>query len=193
MLIAESDVIDDVVDAGFATLEELLSFEPSAALVMFLEQIDPAELDDAGRVLLMELWVRQQNWMAERVISATAAVCGPTPSHTDDDWSVSLVGASLGVPPGSAQAKVDVARALTERLPLCRAAMSAGHLSDYHARVIVEAVGGLDPVGVAGVDERVAQRIPGQSWSAFKRTLRTAVHRAAPKTAAQAYEQAVRD
>jgi hypothetical protein len=201
MLIAEADVVHDVVDdvvddvvgAGYATLEELLAFEPTASLVMFLEQIDPAELDEAGRVLLMQLWVRQQNWLAEKVISATAAVCGPSPEPDGDDWSVDLVAAALGLPTGGARATVGTARALTERLPLCRAAMSDGHLSDYQARVIADAVKELDPVGVASVDQRVAQRIPGQSWSAFRRTLRVALHRAAPKTAAEAHERAVRD
>jgi hypothetical protein len=83
---------------------------------------------------------------------------------------------------GGAQSRVDTARAITETLPRCQLAMAAGLMGYGHARVVAQAVreAGLDPVGVAAVDARVASKIQGQSWAAFRRTLRRAILAADP-------------
>ncbi len=93
------------------------------------------------------------------------------------DFGANLVAATLGMTNGGAQARVDTARAITETLPKCQLAMAAGHMGYGHARVVAQAVrdAGLDPAGIAAVDERVASKIKGQSWAAFRRTLRRAV------------------
>ena len=52
----------------------------------------------------------------------------------------------------------------------------------WHARVVAQAVAdaGLGAVAIAAVDAGVASRITGQSWAAFRRTLRRAVLAADP-------------
>jgi Domain of unknown function (DUF222) len=192
MLIAASDVDEVVVGDDFATLQEMLAFEPGPTVIAFLNAIDPAELDDAGQVALMQLWERQLAWMAERAVTATAVVCGPTPAVGVDDWNTDLVAAALGMTTGGARKRVAVTRAITEALPGCRAAMAAGDMSYYHTCVVVEAIDGLDAGAVAQVDTRVAAKVPGQPWVAFRRCLRAAVLRAAPDVAMAVHDQAAR-
>ena len=191
MLIAEADVDEFVVTDDFATLQEILAFEPGPTVIAFLNAIDPAELDDAGRVTWLQLWERQQSWLAEQVVSATAAVCGPTPALGGDDWNTDMVGAAVGMTTGGARKRVAITRAITEKLPACRAAMAAGDMSYYHACVVVEAIAELDADAVAQVDARVAAKIAGQAWTSFRRCLRAAV-RAGPDLAAAAHQEAAR-
>jgi hypothetical protein len=191
--VAGAGASDDV-----AVLEQLLEIEPGAQAIMFLSQMNPAELNEAGQVMLLQLWRRQQNWLAEKVLSSTAVLAGPTPSAAEgdrapdaDDWAIDLVGATLGMTTGSARNRVKDARSLLEQLPACRLAVAAGHLSDYHARIITEAVEGLTAAAVAQVDAQVAAKIPAQGWAAFRRTLKRAVLRARPDEALAAHDQVV--
>jgi len=180
MLIAADDIADEMPSAdGWATLEQLLEFEPGPVIIAFLNALDPAEIDEASAVTVMELWQRQAAWLAERMTSSIAVVAGPTPSKEaakadliGDDWNIDYVGAALGLSTGTARVRVATARRLTESLPQCRAAMAAGHLTLQHLWAIVEATADLDADAIAFVDQRVASKIRGQSWPSFRRTLR---------------------
>ncbi len=110
------------------------------------------------------------------------------------DGGVNLVAATLGMTSGGAQARVDTARAITETLPKCQLAMAAGFMGYWHARVVAQAVAeaGLDPAGIAAVDARVASTVKGQSWAAFRRTLRRAVLAANPDLVLAEHTQAMR-
>ena len=83
---------------------------------------------------------------------------------------------------GGAQTRAGVARKITESLPACQAMMAAGFMGYRQAQLVAEAVNdaGLGERGIAAVDARVASRIKGQSWPAFRRTLRRAVLAANP-------------
>jgi hypothetical protein len=198
MLIAADDIADEMpADDGWAPLEQLLDFEPGPAIIAFLNALDPAEIDDAGAVTVMELWQRQAAWLAERMTSSIAAVAGPTPTKEaakadliGDDWNIDYVGAALGLSTGTARVRVATARRLTESLPQCRAAMAAGHLTSQHLWAIVEAIADLEADAIASVDQRVASKIRGQSWPSFRRTLRRAVLAAAPDLAEAIYGSA---
>ena len=63
----------------------------------------------------------------------------------------------------------------------------------WHARVVADAVreAGLDPAGIAAVDARVASKIKGQSWAAFRRTLRRAILAADPDVVLAGHTQAM--
>ena len=197
MLIAEVDVASDVVPGvdGWASMEDLLEFESGPAMIGYLSCLDVAELDERSASVVLQLWERQQAWIAERAVTVTARLAGPTPPPPDPastdplgrdgldlDGGVFLVGATLGMTSGGAEARVQVARAITESLPACRLAMAAGFMSYRQAQLVAEAVAaaGLDQVGVAAVDARVASRIKDQSWAAFRWTLRRAVLAADP-------------
>jgi hypothetical protein len=205
MLIAEADVdvyVDECARAVAASLlpdaglgwsnEDLLAFEPGPVMIGYLSSLDVAALDERSASVMVELWERQQAWMAERVVTLTARLAGPTPppdlDSTDPlgrdsiDGGVNLVAATLGMTSGGAQARVDTARAITEKLPACRLAMAAGLMGYWHARVVAQGVleAGLGAEAVAAVDARVASRVKGQSWAAFRRTLRRAILAADP-------------
>ncbi len=64
----------------------------------------------------------------------------------------------------------------------------------WHARVVAQAVAdaGLDRAGIAAVDARVASKIKGQSWAAFRRTLRRAVLAANPDLVLAEHSEAMR-
>ncbi len=72
--------------------------------------------------------------------------------------------------------------------------MAAGLMSYRQAWIVAEAVtaAGLGQVGVAAVDARVASGIKGQSWAAFRRTLRRAVLAANPDLVLAEHARAVK-
>jgi hypothetical protein len=191
MLIAEADVAMEL-PAGdrWASMEELLGFEPGPAMVSYLSCLDVTGLDERAASVALSLVERQQAWLSELAVTMTARVAGPTPPPDPDsegplardsfDRGVYLVGATLGMTTGGAERKVNAARAITESLPKCRLAMAAGAMNYRQAWLVAEAVAPLDDAAKAVVDARVASRIAGQSWQAFRRTLRRAVLAAAP-------------
>ncbi|HEY3925135.1 MAG TPA: DUF222 domain-containing protein, partial [Acidothermaceae bacterium] len=206
MLIAEADVDEFVDDSDRAvalsllpdarpvwSLQDLLEFEPGLVTVSRLSLLDVESLDELSASVALELLERQQAWLAELTVRVTARVAGPTPPPPDPgefdpvggepiDAGVNLVAATLGMTSRGAQSRVDTARAITETLPRCQLAMAAGFMGYWHARVVARAVAeaGLDRAGIAAVDARVASGVKGQSWGAFRRTLRRAVVAANP-------------
>ena len=206
MLIAASDVAPDVLPDGdgWASLEDLLEFEPGPAMIGYLSSLDVAELDERSASVVLQLWERQQAWIAERAVAVTARLAGPTPppdlDSTDPlgrdsiDLGANLVAATLGMTTGGAQTRVEVARVITESLPACRLAMAAGFMSYRQAWLVAEAVtvAGLGQLGVAAVDARVASVVKGQSWAAFRRTLRRAVLAANPDLVLAEHARAVK-
>ena len=205
MLIAEADIATDGLpaDDAWASIEELLEFEPGPAMISYLSCIAVAELDARSASVVLQLWERQQSWIAERAVTVTAAIAGPLPPPNPDstdplgrdtiDVGANLVAATLGMTTTGAQTRVDVARVITESLPGCRLAMAAGFMGYRQAWLVAEAVtvAGLGQVGVAAVDARVASRIKGQSWAAFRRTLRRAVLAANPDLVLASYTRAM--
>ncbi|HEY3925737.1 MAG TPA: DUF222 domain-containing protein [Acidothermaceae bacterium] len=206
MLIAEVDVDVDGDDARAVALsllpdaalgwsvQDLLECEPGPYMVSCLSRLDIESLDEASASVMLELLERQQAWLAEMAVRATALVAGPTPPPPNPDspdmverdpidFGANAVAATLGMTSGGAQARVDAARAITETLPKCQLAMAAGFMGYWHARVVAQAVreAGLDRAAIAAVDARVAAKIKGQSWAAFRRTLRRAILAADPE------------
>jgi hypothetical protein len=204
MLIAEADVDECVDDRAVAasllpdagpgwSVQDLLAFEPGRFMGSYLSLLDVDSLDEESASVALELLERQQGWLAELTVRVTARVAGPTPPPPDPectdalgrdsiDGGANLVAATLGMTTGGAQTRVDVARAITESLPACRLAMAAGLMGYRQAWIVAEAVrdAGLSAAAVAAVDARVASKIKGQSWAAFRRTVRRAIMRANP-------------
>ncbi|MGI9092655.1 MAG: DUF222 domain-containing protein [Mycobacteriales bacterium] len=76
------------------------------------------------------------------------------------------VGLALRIAPRTADRRIDVAVALTDRLPATTVAMRAGKVTMAKARVLLEETGGLDGAAAATVERAVldhaAQVTPGQ-------------------------------
>ena len=186
------------------SLQDLLEFEPGLVAVSCLSQLDVETLDEKSASVALELLERQQAWLAELTVRVTARVAGPTPLPDPDctdplgrdsiDAGANLVAATLGMTTGGARGRVDTARAITELLPACQSMMAAGFMGYWHARVVVQAVldAGLDPAGIAAVDARVAAKVKGQSWAAFRRTLRRAILAADPEVVLAAHAGALK-
>ncbi len=217
MLIAAADVDVDVDADGRAvalsllpdaapvwSLQDLLDFGPGLFTLSCLSQLNVESLDERSASLALELLERQQGWLGELGVRLTARVAGPTPPPPDPDefdpvgcdpidTGVSLVAATLGMTSRGAQARVDTARAITETLPACQLAMAAGLMGYWHARVVAQAVAdaGLDAAGIAAVDARVASKVQGQSWAAFRRTLRQAILAANPDAVVAEHTEAM--
>src|SRR6185437_1526607 len=218
MLIAANDIdVDGDADSRALTtsllpdaapvwsLQDLLDFEPGLVTMSRLSLLDIDTLDEASASVALELCERQQAWMSELGVRLTARVAGPTPPPPNPDsfdiverapidTGANLVAATLGMTSGGAQSRVNAARAITETLPRCQLAMAAGFMGYWHARVVAQAVAdaGLDPAGIAAVDARVASRVKGQGWAAFRRTLRRAVLAANPDVVLAEHGEAVR-
>ncbi len=208
MLIAASDIDVDIdVDADARalaasllpdarptwSLQDLLDFDPGLVTISRLASLDVDTLDERSASMALESLERQQAWLAEMGVRLTARVAGPTPPPpgpdcTDPfgrdsiDGGANLVAATLGMTTNGAQGRVDTARAITESLPACQSMMAAGFMGYWHARVVAQAVldAGLGADAIAAVDARVASKIKGQSWAAFRRTLRRAIVAANP-------------
>jgi hypothetical protein len=205
MLIAEVDVdefVDECARAAATSLlpdagpgwsnEDLLEFEAGPIMVRYLSLLDVDSLDAASASVGLTLVERQQAWLAELAVRLTARVAGPTPPSDPEskdplgrdsiDSGVNLVAATLGMTTNGAQARAGVARKIIESLPACQAMMAAGFMGYRQAQLVAEALNdaGLGQVGIAAVDARVASRVKGQSWPAFRRTLRRAVLAANP-------------
>ncbi len=206
MLVAEVDVAGDVLPDvdGWASLEDLLEFEPGPSMIGYLSRLDVAASMSGRRRWCWSCWERQQAWLAELAVRVTARLAGPTPPPDPEskdplgrdsiDSGANLVAATLGMTTGGAQTRVDVARVITESLPACRLAMAAGFMSYRQAWIVAEAVtlAGLGQLGVAAVDARVASVVKGQSWAGFRRTLRRAVLAANPDLVLAEHARAVK-
>jgi hypothetical protein len=216
MLIAASDIDVDADARAVAlsllpdarpvwSLQDLLEFEPGLVTVSRLSLLDIDALDQQSASVALELVERQQAWLAELAVRVTARVAGPTPPPDPDsrdplgrdsiDGGANLVAATLGMTTAGAQARTGVARKITESLPRCQAMMAAGFMGYRQAQLVAEAVNdaGLGQLGIAAVDARVASLIKGQSWPAFRRTLRRAVVAANPDLVLAEHARALKD
>jgi len=154
-----------------------------------LAGIDLAGLDERSRVEALQLWARAAARVAGHEQAALAAVAGPGP-ETPDDWSREEVAAALHLAPGTAQARIDRARALTGRLAATGAALHAGRLPYWHAAHLADQLEDrTDPVAAA-VQARVLARAGGKTYPQFRRLVRETLAAVDPQTAAERHATA---
>ena len=145
-------------------------------------------LDEPSASVGLTLVERQQAWLAELAVRVTARVAGPTPiANPDSEDPFERDPIDARGEPGRRDVGDDHVRgADPSRCGAgdCRvvAVLPGGDGGRVHGLPASadrlprrSPLAGLGQVGVAAVDARVASRIKGQSWSAFRRTLRRAV------------------
>jgi hypothetical protein len=130
---------------------ELLHAIPSAKVLAELAAIDPNTLPMASRIDYLTAIERQESWIQALMHRAIVAVAGRESTESDDpiygidEAEREDVSTALRVSPGSAQIKIDIARALTNHLPNTCSALAVGEISAAHANAIArEAVSALN-------------------------------------------------
>lgn len=98
-------------------------------------------------------------------------VAGPEPGPDEDDWLCHEVAAALAVAlaPATAQARVEVARALDGPLAATAAALARGELTLLHAAVLVQETTELTPAVLARVEAAVLPAAHRQPPGRFRR------------------------
>ena len=107
--------------------------------------------------------------------------------HVDDEVAVALT-----LTRRSAARLLDLALAL-DRLPLTRAALSAGLIDERRAEVIAEELSGLDDAHAAAVEKLIIGKAPGLTSGQLRALVRRAVLSADPKAARKRKEAALKD
>lgn len=180
-------------DSGNAVLECASVTEPGASVIELLAGLDPGDLDETGRLLLLRALERQSRWLAALQQRAMAAVAGPDPGPDGEDWLCNEVAAALALAPATAQARVGVARALAGPLVATAAALARGELTMLHAAVLAEETARLAPVVATQVETAVLAAAGRQPPGRFRRTVVRAVAAADPISVEVAHASAVAD
>src|SRR6202042_1278168 len=107
--------------------------------------------------------------------------------HVDDEGAVALT-----VTRRSAGRLLDLALSL-DRLPLTRAALSAGLIDERRAEVITEELAGLDDEHAAAVEALIIGKAPGLTSGQLRALVRRAVLSADPDAARRRKEKALQD
>ena len=121
---------------------DLLIARAGLAALTRLAAIDPNSLNYSGRVDYLAALEKQSGWLQALMQSAILAVAGAEPTRAESMWSGvddaerEEVAAALRLSSGTAQNRIDVARALTSRLSQTCEALATGQISVAHANVI---------------------------------------------------------
>jgi hypothetical protein len=163
-------------------LAALFAAAPGLAVMAALTQIDPVTLDESDRLVLVEVWDRQQAWVAAQTLTPLVAFAGPAPVDSDDFVREDLR-AALHLSRPAAQTRIDVARLLSSTLTATAAALAAGQIGYPQASVLVQAVIGAAPSVALAVEQAVLDRAPASTVGEFGRLVDKAVLAADPQTA----------
>jgi hypothetical protein len=178
--------LDDV--AGTVALLE--DVEPGPLAMSLLLGLRGVTLDVEARVAVAAAWQRQAAWVAAQGARALAGVNADANLHPDADrvkgweWRQELVAAELRWSPAVAGNRMEGARRLCEDLPQVFDLLEAGEVSERHARVVVEAVVGLNPAEAALVQAAVIEKAAGWTVPQLRRAARRAAMAAVPELAA---------
>ena len=150
---AEGPACDAGAEAA-ARLARIAALQPGPVAMGLLDRVVVDDLDDDGRVSLLQAWERQSRWVASRQAAAVVAVAGDRPVDRDDfvREHVRLATRECG---GSARAEVDTARSLAGPLSAAMAALERGELSWQHVRVLEQETEDLDPATRRAVADQV--------------------------------------
>jgi hypothetical protein len=130
------------------------------------------------RIERIGAWERLIAWAQAAQLLEIARVATEATGPAPEDTAASVtaeVGLMTRVAPRTAQARVDLAVTLLERLPATLAALSAGTISLPSARAIADETVSLDTAGAADAENRVLRRAGHQTPSQVRAATRRAV------------------
>ena len=171
------------------------SVTPGSAVVTPLTVLDPRRLSYAGRVDALAAldkhisWIQAQQHRLLAVMAADPAVSTPA-GELDKQWVREDVACALRLSAVTASDRLELAKALT-RLPATLDLLERGGITTHHARHLAQTVLTLDDPSATAVETAVLGKAPEQILASFKRAVRKAVLRAAPKRAEQRHQEAM--
>ena len=223
---------------GNDVLRQLLAIGPSAHMATVLEVIDPEfihadELDlpdpkavsehamqvavregaDAGRLILLQLWKRQEAWTASRSMTTSHAYATSAMDRTGRETSrfdvsrsgvVAEVGLVMGVHGSTADVKITQAGLLNPDgvLSTTHEALAQGLITEPVARLMADAMDGLSFEQMARVEAMVLPRLVRHidpitregapaGYSYAKDQLTRALNRVSPERAKEKHARAM--
>jgi hypothetical protein len=175
--------------AAAVVLQDLLAAPPGPTVIAALDDLDLAVLDHADRLVVLEIWERQQAWLTARTLPAVVAVAGTRPAD-EDDFVREELRAVLHLSRTGAQDRLEVARALSTTLAATRRALEAGDLGYLKARVLVELVRNSSAAVARAVEAEVLVRAPHQTVGEFRAACSKALLRADPTSVEEQHQRA---
>jgi hypothetical protein len=170
-----------------------------ATLLDLAQRDGLGQLDDDQLTGVLQAANRLASWAAAQKLAAVSQLAARREAdgrssgdwrpfdHVDDEVAVALT-----LTRRSAGRLLDLALSL-DRLPLTRAALSAGRIDERRAEVITEELSGLDDAHAAAVEKLIIGKAPQLTTGQLRALVRRAVLSADPAAARQRKEQALRD
>jgi hypothetical protein len=184
----------DVLDNPDSVAAELAATHPGPGHDAALAILDPAALSDAARIDLLIALERQIAWLTARQQQVLASLDGRAMDWAGKesiDYTQEQVGAALRLSPGTAAHRLEVARALADRLPTTLQMLARGQISYLQARTLADAVTELDTATTTKIEDRVLPRAGRQTVGQFRASVRRAVIVVDPRQAEQRHQDAV--
>ncbi len=184
-------------DEGGLGLDVVAEYLPgSAGLAAWLDQRDPAGTSDYDLPAVAAGWRRVAAWAQAREFAAIAQIAARSaarnekagleedgrPSAVTPD-AAAQVGLALALSPGTAERWTGQAVTLTWRLPATGAALAAGEVDAYRARLIIEATSLLEEDTARRVENDVLPGAGELTYAQLRARLRKAVIIADPEGA----------
>ena len=166
---------------------------PGPELGIQLAMAEWAALPDRELVAALEAADRQTSWVQSMKLTAVAELArrrhGPDylPDSDTERRIAGEVSLALTVPQGQAEELVWLAETLPERLPATWAALRHGHIDYDRAKVMCDALGGLDPELARDLDAEFAVE---STRTVLRRKLAKAIKIADPEAHAKRTTQA---
>ena len=178
--------------AGAAQLDvaALLLAAPGLEVMAALTALDLAALSESDRLIVLEVWERQQHWVWAQTMTATLAFAGQQPIDSDD-FVREDVRAALRLSRPAAQDRIDTARLLASPLTDTSQALAGGAVSPGQVRRLVEEVKYLAPEVAVAVQDRVLPKAQQQTVSEFGRAVKKAILVVDPQTAEEQHASAM--
>ena len=126
------------------SIADLLSRPASIEVLVELVKIDPMHLRSGERVDYLAALEKQSGWLQSLMQIAIVAVAGAEATEDQgrfsdvDDPQREEIASTLNLPPVTAQARIDVARVLTQHLPATCSALANGEISGAQATAIAK-------------------------------------------------------
>ena len=168
----------------------LLAATPGLAVMAALTALDLAALSESDRLIVLEVWERQQHWVWAQTLTATLAFAGQQPVDSDD-FVREDVRAALRLSRPAAQDRIDTARLLASPLTDTSQALAGGAVSPGQVRCLVEEVKYLAPEVAVAVQDRVLPKAQQQTVSEFGRAVKKAILVVDPQTAEEQHASAM--